>query len=141
MKKSETKQHPIQNIRRSVAKGVADVLYVKELSTDKLFTKLTNLLTQPKYQEKIKLASAAFRDQKETPLERALWWIDWVIRNPNSSHFRSEHNLNFIQLESFDVIVFIAAVLALAVYVFVWLVTKIKRCIFGDRNSGKRKTE
>lgn len=117
------------------------MLYVKDLSTERLYTKLNNLLTKSRYREQIKLASAAFRDQKETPLERALWWIDWVIRNPNANHFRSEHNLNFLQLESFDVIVFITAVLFSTVYGCVWFVKKVLRCIFGDRKSDKRKTE
>lgn len=99
------------------------------------------MLTQPKYRESIKRASAAFRDQKETPLERALWWIDWVMRNPKSNHFRSEHNLNFLQLESFDVIVFITAVVFVTVYGCVWFVKKFMGCIFGNRKSGKRKTE
>jgi len=129
------------NIRRSVAKEVADVLYVKDLSTEKLYTKVNNLLTQPKYREQMKLASAAFRDQKETPLERALWWIDWVIRNPDSNHFHAEHNLNFLQLESCDVIAFITAVLFLTVYGCVWFVKKLLRCIFGDRKYGKSKKD
>ncbi|KAJ6644295.1 UDP-glycosyltransferase UGT5 [Pseudolycoriella hygida] len=129
------------NIRRSVAKGVADVLYIKDLSTDTLHTKVTNLLTQSKYRKQIQLASAAFRDQKETPLERALWWIEWVIRNPNANHFRAQHNLNFLQLESFDVIAFIIVVALLTVYGCVRFVKTVSRCICGERKSSKRKTE
>ncbi|KAG4075278.1 hypothetical protein HA402_003069 [Bradysia odoriphaga] len=129
------------NIRRSVARGFADVLYVKDLSTELLYTKLNNLLTQPKYRESVKLASATFRDQKETPLERALWWVDWVIRNPKINHFRSEHELNFLQVESFDVIAFVTTVLLVIVFGFVWLMKTLLRLIFGNRKSGKNKID
>jgi len=128
------------NIRRSVEKGLANVLYVKELSTENLYTKLKNLLTKSQYREQIKLASAAFRDQKETPLERAMWWIDWVIRNPNANHFKGP-DLNFIQLESIDVIAFLTVALLLSVYGFVWFFKLFLRCNFGKRKTFSNKSK
>lgn len=105
---------------------------------------MTNLLTQKKYREQIKLASAAFKDQKETPVERALWWIDWVMRNPDSNHLKSSaQNLNFLELESFDVVAFLTVAAFLSVYVSVWFFKSFLNCVFGDRKSvpGKRKKE
>lgn len=102
------------------------------------------MLTKSKYQERIKLASAAFRDQKETPMERALWWIDWVIRNPDADYFKNlDQKLNFLEVESVDVIAILTVAVFLSVYGFVWFLKSILNCIFGDRKSvsGKRKKE
>lgn len=130
-----------QNIRRSVSQGYADVLYVKDLSTELLYTKLNHLLTEPKYRENILLASASFRDQKETPLERALFWIEWVLRHPKINHFRAQHDLNFLQLESFDVIAFITVVLLVVGFGCAWFVKTLLTFICGKRKSGKNKIE
>lgn len=117
------------------------MLYVNDISTDSMYTKLNGLLTQSKYREKIGRASATFRDQKETPLERALWWVEWVLRNPKADHFRSADNLHFLQLESFDVIVFIASVLLIVVIGIVWFVKKLLKWIVGHGQAGKSKRD
>lgn len=112
------------------------------MSTENLYKKLNDLLTQSKYREQAKLASAAFKDQKETPLERALWWIDWVMRNPNANHFRSsDQNINFLQLESLDIIVFLVTAVFLSVCMFVWCFKSILNCISANRKSGFKKNK
>ena len=36
-----------------------------------------------------KKRSNNFRDQKEKPLDRAVWWVEWVLRHPTATHMRS----------------------------------------------------
>lgn len=111
------------------------------MSTENLVKKLNDLLTKSKYREQAKLASSAFQDQKETPLERALWWIDWVMRNPNSTHFKNLHqNMNFLQLESVDVIIFLVMAAFSAVFVIIWFLKSILS-MFGSRKSGHKKNK
>lgn len=37
----------------------------------------------------MKLRSKHFRDQITKPIDRAVWWIEWAIRNPNAEHIKS----------------------------------------------------
>lgn len=37
----------------------------------------------------MQLRSKRFRDQATKPLDRAIWWIEWAIRNPNAEHLKS----------------------------------------------------
>lgn len=65
--------------------------------------------------------SRNFRDQKEKPLERAIWWIEWAIRHPNADYIKSptlKHGL--IASNSFDLI----AMLTVAVMLIVWAIWK-----------------
>lgn len=41
------------------------------------------------YRENIAEMSRNFRDQKEKPLERAIWWIEWSMRHPTADYIRS----------------------------------------------------
>lgn len=92
------------------------------------------MTSNPKYKENIKILSKVFRDQKETPLERAVWWIEWVMRNPFRNVFEGYgQDLNFLQIESVDVISFLTIVCGFLVYVIILITWKCFRIIFGCR--------
>lgn len=99
-----------------------------------MYEKLHSMLTNPKFEENIQITSKAFKDQKETPLERAIWWIEWAIRNPNVSNFKGNgQKLNFIQIESIDVYAFLTIIFSTIVWVQLWISFKILRCIYNRK--------
>ncbi len=53
--------------------------------------------------------SKILRDQPQTPLERGIWWIEYVMRHKGAAHLSSfsARDLNFIQYHSLDVIAFL----------------------------------
>lgn len=83
--------------------GVAEQIYFPELTTNELKEKLTKVLTKKIYAENMKSRSKRFRDQPEKPLDRAVWWIEYIMRNPNADHLRSPVlRLGFIRGNSLD---------------------------------------
>lgn len=123
-----------QNIHKSVDKGIAEVLYFSDLTKENLYEKLHLMLTDSKFQDNIKITSKAFKDQKETPLERAVWWIEWAIRNPKVGHFKGNgQNFNFLQIESVDVYAFLTIIFSTIVLIQLWISFNILRCIYRYR--------
>lgn len=61
--------------------------------------------------------SARFKDQKDRhPLERAVWWVEWLLRNPNCEYLKSPVlRLGFIAGNSYDIIVVLTLVSILMV--------------------------
>jgi glucuronosyltransferase len=52
--------------------------------------------------------SSLMRDQMESPLDRAVYWIEYVIRHDGAPHLRTaSHKLSFIQRNLFDVLMFV----------------------------------
>jgi glucuronosyltransferase len=52
--------------------------------------------------------SAYARDQMESPLDRAVYWIEYVIRNQGAPHLRiASRNLPLFQRYLFDVLFFV----------------------------------
>lgn len=68
---------------------------------------LRRVLEDPKYTINVKRLSALVRDQKENPLDRAVWWIEWLLRHPNIDNLESPvQKLGYIAGNSLDVIAF-----------------------------------
>lgn len=124
------KIYNFQNVDRSVEKGIASRMNVKTITTDNLYEKLNEMLSNPMYNENMKIISKCFKDQKELPLERALWWIEWVLRNPKSIIWNRAKTLNFFQIQSIDVISTLTVVTLIVTYIVVLLLKKIFIFIF-----------
>ena len=89
-----------------------------------------------RFRENVARRSVFMRDQKETPLERAVYWTEYVIRHKGAPHLRTAgRHLNFFQYHSIDVLAFLLLVLTTVCYSF-WMVV---RCCCGGRKSSAAK--
>lgn len=112
-------------------KGIAEVLYIKDMSLENICEKILLMMSNPKYKKNIEIYSSAFRDRKETPLQRAVWWIEWTMRH-SAGFFLDKYgkNLNFLQIESVDVIGFLSVFAGLSLCAIVFLTKKCIRILF-----------
>jgi len=85
------------------------------------------LRTFHRYSERVKALSVQFKDQPQTPLERAVFWSEYVIRHKGAVHLRSSaRELNFFQYFCIDV----AAFLFTIVFVFLLVVKIVLYALF-----------
>lgn len=117
----------VQNMKKCIDRGIGEQLNFRTLTTEKLVDKLQLVLEDPKYGKNAKQLSARFRDQKETPIERAVFWSEWLIRNPNCEHLKSPVlRIGFIAGNSYDVI----AAISIATFLILWILFKLILCFF-----------
>ncbi|XP_068212407.1 UDP-glucosyltransferase 2-like [Palaemon carinicauda] len=125
-----------RNAARMARKGFGLVLNWEDMSADAIFDAVQTLLTDPSYATRIKQVSEAIKDQKETPAERAVWWIEYVIRaharNSSSLEYAGKR-LYFLQYIMMDVIVFWVAVLILWTVAFYYICKCVYSCCIGGR--------
>ncbi|XP_053674714.1 uncharacterized protein LOC128725022 [Anopheles nili] len=128
-----------RNLKRSLLSGVAEKLDFASLSTDKIRNTVLKVLETPVYRENMKQRAMYFRDQPEKPLDRAVWWIEYVIRHPTVQHLRSPTlELGVISSNLLDVYVFFAAVILIILVIIIALIRKV----FSQyQTKGKRKYE
>ena len=120
------------NMKRSVTAGVGLMISWEELTKEKLEESVQRVLNEPEFTANVKARSAVMRDQETTPLERAVFWIEYVIRHKGAGHLKSSMpELNFAQAHSFDVIGFLAFVLLLSLVIFFGSIYYCSKCIFG----------
>lgn len=127
------------NARKSVDLRVAVKSHYKQLRTVDDFRSLIIEITgDSKYSENAKKVSKLFRDKPEKPLDKAIWWVEYVMRNAgNLEILRSPTiELGFFASNSYDVILTVIVFIHLMIYAFVRLVKKLFRT---KREIGKSK--
>lgn len=116
-----------RNVHKLATANVAFYVNFHTLSTQNLKDGIEEVLHNPKYKKHSDQRSKAFRDQPEKPLDRALWWCEFVIRNPNLSHLRpAEFNLGLLGSHFWDIQVLIIVFVILNI----WIVKRTWRKLF-----------
>lgn len=91
-------------INMAIKMGYCLGIKLKNLSVSKLKQNILELIQNPRYLQNIKELSEIFRDQPLKPKEKAVYWIEYVLRHKGAKHLRSEGRfLNFWQFYNIDV--------------------------------------
>ncbi|XP_069313219.1 UDP-glucuronosyltransferase 2A1 isoform X2 [Eulemur rufifrons] len=120
------------NIAHMKAKGAAVEVNLNTMSSADLLNALRAVINEPSYKENAMRLSRIHHDQPVKPLDRAVFWIEFVMRHKGAKHLRpAAHNLTWFQYHSLDVIGFLLACVATSMI----LVTKC--CLFSCQKFGK----
>ncbi|KAM4811866.1 UDP-glucuronosyltransferase 2B17-like isoform 2-T2 [Urocitellus parryii] len=113
------------NIAYVKAKGAAIQLEYRTLSSSDLLKALRMVINDPIYKENAMKLSRIQHDQPVKPLDRAVFWIEFVMRHKGAKHLRvAAHDLSWFQYYSLDVIGFLLACVATVMFIIT------KCCLF-----------
>ena len=94
------------------SRGYGISIPLPELTTENLQEAVDRVLSDPTFSQKAQEHGAMVMDQINTPLERAVWWLEYAMRYPGMKHMRSPvHDLHWTQYFLLDVIAFYVAIL------------------------------
>ncbi|KAG4073664.1 hypothetical protein HA402_000888 [Bradysia odoriphaga] len=128
-----------RNLHKSIKAGVAERLLLESLTADRLIEKVTKVIEEPSYITNMRARSQRFRDQPEKPIERAVWWTEYILRHPNPEHLLSPvPKLGFLRSNLFDIVLAAGFVLCLVV---VFIGRMALKCFRREKTIRKRKTE
>ena len=75
---------------------------------------------------KVKEMSNYLRDQQQTPKDRALFWVEYVMRHKGAPHMRSAaRELNFFQYYCLDVVAVLFGVVSAFILLIFFLVKRM----------------
>ncbi|XP_008067707.1 UDP-glucuronosyltransferase 2B4-like isoform X3 [Carlito syrichta] len=113
------------NMAHMKTKGVAISLDYHTMSSTDLLNAVKTVIHNPLYKENAMKLSEIQHDQPMKPLDRAAFWIEFVMRHKGAKHLRvAAHDLNWFQYYSLDVIGFLLACVATVIF------TVTKCCLF-----------
>lgn len=104
------------NAAKAELDGYAVKLELQTITAESLLWAIKKVIHDPKYRTEVKKRQILLRDQKESPLERAVYWTEYILRHKGAPHLQSPaKDLNFFQYYLLDV----AAAFAVMSLVFV----------------------
>lgn len=78
------------------------------------------------------------QDQPLSPMENAMFWVEYVIRHKGAYHLQSSAKyLNYIQYHNADIYISLATVLFLIIFLPFYVIKKILRLLIKKAKSDK----
>ncbi|XP_070710598.1 UDP glucuronosyltransferase 5 family, polypeptide G1 [Pempheris klunzingeri] len=126
------------NVLRLKVRGAARLVEAKSLTKDDFLEALKDILETPSYHNNIQRLSQLHQDQPMSPMDTAIFWIEFVIRNKGAPHLRSAgFNLPWYSYFCLDVAALILSLIA----AFVWTSVLVCRTLCSRRSKRKMKAE
>ncbi|NXQ38136.1 UD2A2 glucuronosyltransferase, partial [Catharus fuscescens] len=120
------------NIAHMVAKGAAVQVDFNTMKTQDLVDALNTVIYNSIYKENALKLSKIQHDQPVKPLDRAVFWIEFVMRHKGAKHLRpAAHHLTWYQYHSLDVLAFLFTCTATIVFIL------FKCCLCCCRRCGR----
>ncbi|GAB0092737.1 UDP-glucuronosyltransferase [Sergentomyia squamirostris] len=102
------------NSAKAEADGYAVKLPLETLTADKLVKAITQVIHDPHYRNAAKKRQRLLRDQRNPPLETAIYWIEYVLRHKGAPHLQTPGRyLSWIQYYMLDVLIVCVAFLVI----------------------------
>ncbi|XP_018026939.1 UDP-glucuronosyltransferase 2B14-like [Hyalella azteca] len=117
-----------------VLAGAAIQLSWLTLTEEILRDAVMEIMTNPSYGEKMAFVSRVFRDQKDTALDRAVFWTEYAARFRGASHLKSPaRHLSWIEFLSLDFILLALVLCYCAFNVFLKAIRALRTKYVGDK--------
>uniref|UniRef100_A0A3Q3A3E3 glucuronosyltransferase n=1 Tax=Kryptolebias marmoratus TaxID=37003 RepID=A0A3Q3A3E3_KRYMA len=125
------------NMARIKAKGAAAIVSLNFMTAEDLRNAINTVINDKSYKENVMRLSRIHHDRPMSPLDEAVFWIEFTMRNKGAKHLRVQaHELTWYQYHSLDVLTFILTIVLLLTFIF------IKTCSFCfQRCCGRKKTK
>ncbi|KAJ0002024.1 hypothetical protein NQD34_001820 [Periophthalmus magnuspinnatus] len=99
------------NLLRLQARGGAKILTLSTVNKNSFLSDIQEVLSDQSYRENMQRLSRLHRDQPIEPLNRAIFWIEFVMRHKGAAHLKSEsYTLPWYSYYSIDVIIVVLSV-------------------------------
>ncbi|XP_050497644.1 UDP-glycosyltransferase UGT5-like isoform X1 [Diabrotica virgifera virgifera] len=128
------------NIQLMVEKKVALKVDYTTMTSAVLVDKINEILNNPVYAESAKKISNVINDQPQKPLERAVFWVEYVARHNGTHAFDpASKYLPFYITSCLDIYLFVFIIFLIVFYVLKKIFNFVKSAVLTKRQSNKLK--
>lgn len=126
------------NLSKISARGAAKIADFITLTRSSFADALREVLYNSSYRENMQTLSRLHRDQPMKPLDRAVFWIEYVIRNRGAPHLKAESlKMSWCVYHSVDVIATLLTIALIFTLFCVFIVKSLCKMICREKK-GKR---
>ena len=118
--------------------GFGKALPFHDVTLQSFNESIHDILDNPKYRKRAQEHGRLLKDQLSEPLEKAIWWMEFLVRHPDQNHFRSPiHDLTWYKLYCLDVALVALGMILSVVLAFSW----VTWCVCCRKRRRREKTE
>lgn len=126
------------NLLRLKVRGAARIVEATSLTKEVFLEAVKDIVENPSYRNNIQHLSQLHRDRPMSPMDTAIFWIEYVIRNKAAGHMKSAgFSLPWYSYFCLDVAAFITALIG----TFIWAAVFVCRVLCCRRSRRKTKAE
>ncbi|CAG00435.1 unnamed protein product, partial [Tetraodon nigroviridis] len=100
------------NLLRLQERGAGKIIRLNEINSQSFEQGLNEVLHKDSYRENMQRLSRLHRDQPMAPMDRAVFWVEYVIRHKGAAHLRTDsYKLPWYSYHSLDVLLLLLTVM------------------------------
>ncbi|XP_049881023.1 UDP-glucosyltransferase 2-like [Pectinophora gossypiella] len=128
------------NTEKYVLLKIGVKLHVESVTEDEFRNAINTVIGDKSYKKNIQNFNSLMRDEPQQPLERAVWWTEYVLRHSGAKHLRAPAaNISWAEYLLLDF--FSTLLLGLCVLVSIVIITLYQLYSFYTNSSVKLKTK
>lgn len=113
------------NMVRAQQLGWGAMITFTNLTANSLTWAINEVLNNPSYVKNVKEIGKRLNDQPQTPMERAIFWVEYVLRHDGATFMQtSAQFLNSIEYNNLDVYAVLGMIVFLAISIPIYLCWK-----------------
>ncbi|XP_037732288.1 UDP-glycosyltransferase UGT5 isoform X2 [Drosophila subpulchrella] len=131
------------NMAHAEQTGYGIMLDFKTLNAKEFREAIERITSEPSYTKVVQGMSFRYRDQQQTPLEKAIYWVEHVTRHQGAAYLQSAaQRLNWWQYHNVDVLLIIfGGVFFLLIGLPIAILQLLKKVLSGGKKTQGRKVK
>ncbi|CAG9792442.1 unnamed protein product [Diatraea saccharalis] len=126
------------NVEQYVHHGIGVRVDMETIDEEKFRNAINEILSNNSYRRNIVRLKRIIDDQPQTPLERAVWWTEYVIRHGGAKHLRSPAaNISWTEYLELELVFYL---LTICMIIIVAIILILYRLIGVKKINGKLKS-
>ncbi|XP_041979455.1 UDP-glycosyltransferase UGT5-like [Aricia agestis] len=115
------------NLLLAKVEGYGCIMSYHDIDEDNLYNKINEILKNDTYAKSAKEMSRRFKDRPLPPLDTAIFWLEYVIRNNGAEHLKNPaRNMSWVTYSMWDVYTFVFLIIISTIILGVTVVKEIK---------------
>uniref|UniRef100_A0A2H8TL16 2-hydroxyacylsphingosine 1-beta-galactosyltransferase n=2 Tax=Melanaphis sacchari TaxID=742174 RepID=A0A2H8TL16_9HEMI len=107
-------------------KGYGKLVNFFEITEESFENAIKEVLSNSKFKETAKIQSQVFKDQPMKPIDRAVYWVEYIIKHGGAEHLKSDSlELNDVQYFLLDISFIFLVLIGLIIWFCYMVVAKI----------------
>ncbi|XP_047539477.1 UDP-glucosyltransferase 2-like isoform X5 [Vanessa atalanta] len=113
------------NSEHYVKHNIGIKLSMKTLTEENLKYAIDTIITNNSFRENVVKLRNIMRDQPLSPLERAVWWTEYVLRHEGATHLRSPAaHIHWTEYYALDLVLFLLSSFVILLLILMFIIRK-----------------